>query len=592
MVYDIGPDGAVLGRERAKTDISLRDESISKRHARIFMESGGWFLEDLNSSNGTYLDEQRITAPVELTQGMLFSLAQRKFEVVFMDGAGAPAGNGAMDDFPPPAGMNDGGYAAASSQSDFDDDFGVPSGSGDDEVPEGEGFGYFMVAVPKAIAYYMANVPLMAINPPGTIKKGAEEQRLEAKSKMEIAAYAIPAGVVGPLIGGIAAFIALAINGTIAFGGLIGALPAAAIGGVVGAIFGYFAHPILNWIINFLKGESTARSRTNYIIGAYTLGLLTAVPNAIATIVTALPVPFIRLLGPLLSLVVSLVGLYFAFTWVKAFKLVKWVKYVVIVLGVLSVLGTAYGFVTGAYNEIMAFVDGTPSGSSGDVADIDIDDVELTEEQKQAIAAMPEEVRAKAEEQYKQANAVAAKMAAKAAAATDEATKDVEEATEDAKDAVEEATDEATENAKDAVADAKDAVEETSERTAPPPPPPPPPTRTAPPPPPRAPPPVAPGSINTDEHPLGITPFVAYLMKRDAVERAVSDRPSLLEDKRILREYRSLWRTTYDVRKKYSKLGRRADRFEKDKILSRQKGQEIMEKTTKNVDRLYGMIFN
>ena len=53
MVYDISAEGAVMGRERAKTDISFRDESISKRHARIYYEGGHWFLEDLGSSNGT-----------------------------------------------------------------------------------------------------------------------------------------------------------------------------------------------------------------------------------------------------------------------------------------------------------------------------------------------------------------------------------------------------------------------------------------------------------------------------------------------------------------------------------------------------------
>ncbi len=602
MVYDIGPDGAVLGRERAKTDISLRDESISKRHARIFMEGGGWFLEDLNSSNGTYLDEQRITAPVELMQGVMFSLAQRKFEVVFMDGAAASAsgGNGAMDDFPPPAGKSNDSAFGGASQPDYEDDFGVPAGAGDDEVPEGEGVGYFMVAVPKAIAYYMANVPLLALNPPGTIKKGAEEQRLEAKSRMEIAAYAIPAGVVGPLIGGIATFIALAINGTFAFGSLIGALPFAAVGGVVGAVFGYFAHPILEWLINLLKGESTARSRTNYIIGFYTLGLLTAVPNAIATIVTALPVPFIRLLGPLLALVVSLVTLYYAYVWIKAFRLVKWVLYVVLALGALNVVFTAIGFFGGAYAEVMAFVDGTPS-TPGGVADIDPEDVELTQEQKDAIAAMPEEARAAAEDQFRRANAASAAVAANAAAANEDAAAAIaaaNEAVDDAKDAAEDAkdaADDAADDAKDAMDDAKDAVDDSSAKDAPPPPPPPP-TRAPPPPPPptrAAPPPpvrtVAPGSINTDEHPLGITPFVAYLQKREAVERAVSDKPSLLDDKTVMREYKALWRKTYDIRKKYAK--KRGDRFEKDKVFSRQKGQEIFEKTTVHVDRLYAKIF-
>lgn len=581
MVYDIGPDGAVLGRERAKTDISLRDESISKRHARIFMDAGGWFLEDLNSSNGTYLDEQRITAPVELLQGVMFSLAQRKFEVVFMDGASASTGNGAMDDFPPPAGLDDEPGAPAfgrTSSPAFDDDFGAapgPAGGGDDEMPQGEGFGYFMVAVPKAVAYYMANVPLMAVNPLGSIRKGAEEQRLEAKSKMEVAAYAIPAGVVGPLIGGLAGVIAALINGVFAFGAIIALLPSAAIGGVVGGVFGYFMHPIVGWIVNFLKGESTPRSRTNFAIGSYTLGLLTAVPNAIGVIVAALPIPFINLLGPLLTLVVTLISLFFFYTWVKAFNLVRWMRYVVLVLGALAVLGTAAGFVTGAYSQLMAFIDGTPTTTTaemGDTGDVDVGDIELSEEQQAAIAALPEEQRAAVEEQYKRAMAAAKAASAKAAAAAAAANANAdaaEDAAEDAAAAVDDSTDDTDDS--DADDTAAVAVDDANARAV------------------ETPPPVAPGEINTAEHPLGITPFVQYLQKRDAVERAVSDKPSLLKNRTIKREYEQLWEKTYDIRKKYSK--KRGSRFERDKLFSRQKGQEIMEKTVGHVDKLYAEIF-
>ena len=40
---------AILGRERARTDITLRGGSVSKQHARIFFENGNWYVDDLNS---------------------------------------------------------------------------------------------------------------------------------------------------------------------------------------------------------------------------------------------------------------------------------------------------------------------------------------------------------------------------------------------------------------------------------------------------------------------------------------------------------------------------------------------------------------
>lgn len=42
------------------TDIQLADKRVSRRHCRLFAESGYWFAEDLGSSNGTFLDGERI----------------------------------------------------------------------------------------------------------------------------------------------------------------------------------------------------------------------------------------------------------------------------------------------------------------------------------------------------------------------------------------------------------------------------------------------------------------------------------------------------------------------------------------------------
>jgi DNA-binding winged helix-turn-helix (wHTH) protein len=63
------PDGeTVIGRE-PEAGVSIDSLHISRRHARIVVSSGCAVLEDLGSKNGTYLNGQRITAPVELTEG-------------------------------------------------------------------------------------------------------------------------------------------------------------------------------------------------------------------------------------------------------------------------------------------------------------------------------------------------------------------------------------------------------------------------------------------------------------------------------------------------------------------------------------------
>lgn len=63
------PDGeTVIGRE-PEAGVSIDSLHISRRHARIVVSAGRAMLEDLGSKNGTYLNGQRITSPMELTEG-------------------------------------------------------------------------------------------------------------------------------------------------------------------------------------------------------------------------------------------------------------------------------------------------------------------------------------------------------------------------------------------------------------------------------------------------------------------------------------------------------------------------------------------
>ena len=43
-----------IGKKRGETDLVLNDQSISRLHARIIKETDGYYLEDMNSTNGTF----------------------------------------------------------------------------------------------------------------------------------------------------------------------------------------------------------------------------------------------------------------------------------------------------------------------------------------------------------------------------------------------------------------------------------------------------------------------------------------------------------------------------------------------------------
>jgi pSer/pThr/pTyr-binding forkhead associated (FHA) protein len=70
-----------IGRE-STSDLMVNNETISLQHARIFYKNGQWLLEDLNSTNGTYINDERVFTPTVLVAGDLVAFGNEIFEVV------------------------------------------------------------------------------------------------------------------------------------------------------------------------------------------------------------------------------------------------------------------------------------------------------------------------------------------------------------------------------------------------------------------------------------------------------------------------------------------------------------------------------
>ncbi len=58
----------VLGRA-PECELPLDDTYVSQQHARIFAKDGHWYVEDLGSTNGTSVNDQRLAAPARVATG-------------------------------------------------------------------------------------------------------------------------------------------------------------------------------------------------------------------------------------------------------------------------------------------------------------------------------------------------------------------------------------------------------------------------------------------------------------------------------------------------------------------------------------------
>jgi hypothetical protein len=70
--------GISLGRS-ADADIRLDDRYASGIHARVFNRSGAYFVEDMNSTNGTLLNSRELHGEAELTPGDLIRIGDTEF---------------------------------------------------------------------------------------------------------------------------------------------------------------------------------------------------------------------------------------------------------------------------------------------------------------------------------------------------------------------------------------------------------------------------------------------------------------------------------------------------------------------------------
>jgi serine phosphatase RsbU (regulator of sigma subunit)/pSer/pThr/pTyr-binding forkhead associated (FHA) protein len=90
--FELDGDRAVIGRS-ADCEVPIDVPAVSRRHAAILRERGQYFVEDLQSRNGTMLNDKRVTAREPLDEGDMLVICDQEFR--FRTGHGT----GALDPF-------------------------------------------------------------------------------------------------------------------------------------------------------------------------------------------------------------------------------------------------------------------------------------------------------------------------------------------------------------------------------------------------------------------------------------------------------------------------------------------------------------
>lgn len=76
----LGEAPITIGRAEDST-LVITDDYASARHARLLPREGQWFVEDLGSTNGTYLDRAKVTGPTPVPLGVSIRIGRTSLEL-------------------------------------------------------------------------------------------------------------------------------------------------------------------------------------------------------------------------------------------------------------------------------------------------------------------------------------------------------------------------------------------------------------------------------------------------------------------------------------------------------------------------------
>lgn len=80
MEIDLPAEQLTIGRS-SESGLVIRDDYTSTHHARLMLWDANWVIQDLDSTNGTFLDGARVTLPTAVPTGASVTIGTTTFEL-------------------------------------------------------------------------------------------------------------------------------------------------------------------------------------------------------------------------------------------------------------------------------------------------------------------------------------------------------------------------------------------------------------------------------------------------------------------------------------------------------------------------------
>lgn len=84
QVYELKQDVTMIGRSD-DVDLVVSDTSISRRHAMVVKRDDHFYLSDLGSTNGSFINKEQVIDPIRLAEGDKVALGSVVFKFTHQD---------------------------------------------------------------------------------------------------------------------------------------------------------------------------------------------------------------------------------------------------------------------------------------------------------------------------------------------------------------------------------------------------------------------------------------------------------------------------------------------------------------------------